>query len=54
MKKSPAKAHQIPQILMARPLLMKERREWFQRFRNGDFDIEDRHGGRREKIFKDA
>jgi len=19
--------------------------EWFQRFKNGDFDIEDRHGG---------
>jgi len=29
-------------------------REWFQRFKNGDFDIEDRHGGGREKVFKDA
>ncbi|EGI58779.1 Mariner Mos1 transposase [Acromyrmex echinatior] len=29
-------------------------REWFQRFKNGDVDIEDRHSGRREKIFKDA
>jgi len=29
-------------------------REWFQRFKNGDFDIEDRHGGGREKVFKDV
>jgi len=28
--------------------------EWFQRFKNSDFDIEDRHGGEREKVFKDA
>ena len=32
---------------------MKER-EWFQRFKNGDFDVEDRHNGRREKVFEDA
>jgi len=29
-------------------------REWFQRFKNGDFDVEDRHGGGREKVFEDA
>lgn len=28
-------------------------REWFQRFKNGDFDVEDKHGGGREKTFKD-
>ena len=28
-------------------------REWFQRFKSGDFDIEDRHGGAKEKIFED-
>ena len=41
---------------MMRPLLMKERtcREWFQCFKNGDFDVEDRHSGGREKIFEDA
>ena len=33
---------------------MKECREWFQRFKNGDFDVEDRHSGGREKIFEDA
>ena len=29
-------------------------REWFQRFKNDDFDVEDRHSGGREKIFEDA
>jgi len=29
-------------------------REWFQRFKNGDFDIEGKHGGEREKVFKNA
>ena len=28
-------------------------REWFQRFKNGDFDVEDKHDGGREKTFKD-
>ena len=28
--------------------------EWFQRFKNGDFDVQDRHSGEREKIFEDA
>ena len=29
-------------------------REWFQRFKNDDFDVEDRHSGGREKVFEDA
>ena len=29
-------------------------REWFQRFKNGDFDVEDRHSGGRKKVFEDA
>ena len=28
-------------------------REWFQRLKNGDFDVEDRHNGGRE-VFEDA
>jgi len=39
---------------MARPLFMKERIVWFERFKNGDFDIEHRHSSGREKIFKGA
>ena len=29
-------------------------REWFQRFKSGDFDVEDQHGGRKKKIFEDS
>ncbi|GBP83834.1 TATA-box-binding protein [Eumeta japonica] len=29
-------------------------REWFQHFKNGDFDVEDQHGSGREKVFEDA
>ncbi|KAG5331210.1 TF3B factor, partial [Acromyrmex charruanus] len=29
-------------------------REWFQRFKNGDFDVEDRHSGGREKVFESS
>jgi len=29
-------------------------REWYQHFKNGDFDIEDRHGSGREKVSKDT
>ena len=28
--------------------------EWFQRFNSGDFDVKDRHGGGKQKIFKDS
>jgi len=28
-------------------------REAFQRFKNGDLDVEDRHSGGREKVFED-
>ena len=27
-------------------------REWFQCFKNGDFDVEDRHSGGRERFSK--
>ena len=54
MKKSAADAHRmLSNTYMVRPLLVKER-EWFQRFKNGDFDVEDRHSGGREKVFEDA
>ena len=28
--------------------------EWFQRFKSGDFNVEDRHGGGKENIFEDS
>ena len=29
-------------------------REWFQRCKSGDFDVEDRHSGGKKKIFEDS
>ena len=29
-------------------------REWLQRFKSGDFDVEDRHGAGKEKIYEDS
>ena len=29
-------------------------REQFQHFKSDDFDVEDRYGGRKEKIFEDS
>ena len=29
-------------------------REWFQRVKSGDFDVDDQHGGGKEKIFEDS
>ncbi|GFY20372.1 uncharacterized protein TNCV_210041 [Trichonephila clavipes] len=43
MKKSVAEAHRM---LANGEAAISERtcREWFQRFKNGDFDVEDQHG----------
>ncbi|KYM77199.1 Cell division protein kinase 7, partial [Atta colombica] len=35
-------------------LMRLSRTLWFQHFKNGDFNIEDRHSGGREKVFEDA
>ena len=54
MKKSAA--HRMLSNTYGEAAIVRERtcREWFQRFKNGDFDVEDRHGGGREKVFEDA
>jgi len=55
MKKSAAEAHRVFSNTYGETAISERIcREWFQRFTNGDFDIEDRHGGGREKVFKDA
>ncbi|KAG5323790.1 MOS1T transposase, partial [Pseudoatta argentina] len=55
MKKSAAEAHRML-LNTYDEVAISERmcRGWFQRFKNGDFDVEDRHSSRREKVFKDA
>lgn len=53
-KKNAAEAHRILSETYGDAALSERTcREWFQRFKNGDFDVEDKHGGGREKTFKD-
>jgi len=55
IKKSAAETHRMLSNTYGKTTISERTyREWFQRFKSGDFDIEDRHGGGREKIFKDA
>ena len=36
------------------PLSEKSCREWFQKFKNGEFDIEDKERRGRPKVYEDA
>ena len=55
MKKSAAEAHRMFSNTYGETAISENTyREWFQRFKNGDFDVEDRHSSGREKIFEDA
>jgi len=55
MKKSATQAHRMLSNTYGETTISERTcRAWFQRLKNGDFDIEDRHGGGREKVFKDA
>jgi len=52
MKKSAAEAYQMLSNTYGEAAISERTcREWFQRFKNGDFD---RHSGGREKVFEDA
>ncbi|GFV59479.1 solute carrier family 23 member 1 [Trichonephila clavipes] len=45
MKKSAAEAHRmLSNNYGEAPISERTRREWFQRFKNGDFDVKDQHG----------
>ncbi|GFT80943.1 mariner Mos1 transposase [Trichonephila clavipes] len=55
MKKSAAEAHRMLSNTYGEAAISERTcREWFQRFKNGDFEVEDQHGGGREKAFEDA
>ena len=48
MKKSAAEAHRMLSNTYGEAAISERTcREWFQRFKNGDFDVEDRHSGGR-------
>ncbi|EFN79452.1 Histone-lysine N-methyltransferase SETMAR, partial [Harpegnathos saltator] len=55
MKKSAAEAHRMLSNTYGEAAVSERTcREWFQRFKNGDFHVEVRHSGGREKVFEDA
>ena len=54
MKKPAAEAHRMLSNTYGKAISERTCREWFQRFKNDDFDVEDRHSDGREKIFEDA
>ncbi|GFU40778.1 mariner Mos1 transposase [Trichonephila clavipes] len=54
MKKSAVEAHRMLSNTYGEASISERKcREWFQRFKNGDFEVEDQHGGGRE-VFGDA
>lgn len=55
MKKSAAEAHRMLSKTYGEATISKRTcREWFQRFKNGDFEVDDQHGGGRKRVFEDA
>ena len=55
LKKSAAEAHQLPVEAYGEGALSERTcREWFQKFINGDFDVEDKDRSGRPKIYEDA
>ena len=55
LKKTVAEAHQMPSSTYGVAAFSEKTcREWFQRFKSGDFDVEDRHGSGKEIIFEDS
>ena len=55
MKKFAAEAHRMLSNTYGEAAISERTcREWFQRFKNDDFDVEDRYSGEREMVFEDA
>ena len=55
LKKSVAEAHRLLVETYGEAALIKRScREWFQKFKNGEFDIEDKERSGRPKVYEDA
>ena len=55
LKKTATETHRMLSSTYGKAALSERTcREWFQRFKSGDFDIKDRHGGGKENIFEDS
>ena len=55
LKKSAAEAHRLlVEAYGEAAFSERSYREWFQKFKNGEFDIEDKERSRRSNVYKDA
>ena len=55
MKKTATEVHRILSSTYGEAALSERKcRGWFQRFKSGDFDVEDRHSGGKDKIIEDS
>ena len=55
LKKSAAEAHRLFVETYGEAALSEQNyREWFQKFKNSEFDIEEKERSRRPKVYKDA
>ena len=53
LKKTAAEAHRMLSSTYGEAAFDERTcREWFQRFKSGDFDVDDRHGGGKDNIFE--
>ena len=54
-KKSAAEAHRLLVETYSETILSeRSSREWFRKFKNSEFDIEDKERSRRPKVYEDA
>jgi len=54
LKKSAAEAHRLLVEAYGDAALSKRSREWFQKFKNGEFDVKDKERSGRPKVYEDA
>ena len=54
LKKSAAKVHRLLVEAYGDAALSERSREWFQKFKNGEFDVEDKERSGRPKVYEDA
>ncbi|EGI67903.1 Mariner Mos1 transposase [Acromyrmex echinatior] len=54
LKKSAAEAHRLLVEAYGEAALSERSYEWFQKFKNGEFDVEDKESRGRPKVYEDA
>jgi len=54
LKKSATEAHRLLVETYGDAALSERNREWFQKFKNSEFDIEDKERSGRSKVYEDG